>query len=198
MDLMPISYLIGFSLLILIISRFMIGDNFQSMSHTPLQKNINRDFYYSSESIMQTNVNSDFRNVIDFLENEVNLRYGKNKIEKDYQDDLFQAFGILRERYGYEIKYESKNGRHRVDFSVNDNIGIELKVHRNGVQVKKELFNQITDYANYYQKMIAVVINVNENDTSYDIKNDICCKLRQQNVISETNYYIVVLTIVSR
>ncbi|MDK2947548.1 MAG: hypothetical protein PWQ63_708 [Methanolobus sp.] len=79
--------------------------------------------------------------------------------------------------------------------SINDTIGIELKVHRGGSQVKKELFNQITDYANYYQKMIGLVVNISEKDKSSEIKDDICNKLKQQNVISEDNYYIVILNI---
>jgi hypothetical protein len=199
MDLTNIAYLLGFVLLILIVSRFIKDDTFHSRSHTNVQsRKIKRPSNSSSQNVGKSKVDTDFKNIIDFLENEVKLRYSKNKIEKDYQDDLFQAFGVLRERYGYEIKYESKNGRHRVDFSVNGTIGIELKVHRGGAQVKKELFNQITDYASYYQKMIGIVVNVNDKDAPSEIRDDIYCKLKQQNVISESNYYIVILNILSR
>ena len=182
-----IFYLVVFVILILIIA-FVIKNNEQIKNDT---------FKKRSIKFLNTKKENDFvfTNTIYFLENEIKLRYGKNKKEKDYQDDLFQAFGILRERHGYEIKYEAKNGRHRVDFSVSDTIGIELKVHRCGSQVKKELFNQITDYANYYPKMIGIVVNVNDKDTPDEIRSDLYSKLKQQNVITEINYYIVVLNI---
>lgn len=189
MDLTNIAYLLGFVLLILVVSRF-ISDDAPRTKHNSTKVKIN-----SNQKIGISKIDNDFKNIIDFLDTEVKLRRGKNKNEKDYQDDLFQAFGVLRERYGYEVKYEARNGRHRVDFSINDNIGIELKVHRGGSQVKKELFNQITDYASYYQKMIGLVVNISEKDKVSEIKNDICNKLKQQNVISENNYHIVILNI---
>ncbi|MCQ6962625.1 GxxExxY protein [Methanolobus chelungpuianus] len=199
MDLTNIAYLLGFVLLILIVSLFIKDDSAHSKSHTNLKLRKTKRTYNSfSQNVEKSKMDTNFENIISFLENEVKLRYGKNKIEKDYQDDLFQAFGVLRERHGYEIKYESKNGRHRVDFSVNDSIGIELKVHRGGAQVKKELFNQLTDYANYYPKMIGIVVNVSDKDAPSKIRDDIYCKMKQQNVISQSNYYIIILNILSR
>nr|WP_321498187.1 hypothetical protein [uncultured Methanolobus sp.] len=193
MDFNELLLFLGIIVLILVVSRFTSSSTSSPTYHTKPQST--KVKISSNHIIGVSNIDTDIKNIIDFLENEVKLRYGKNKKEKDYQDDLFQAFGVLRERYGYDIKYEDTNGKHRVDLSINDAIGIELKVHRGGSQVKKELFNQITDYAPYYHKIMGVVVNISEKDKESEIKDDICNKLKQQNVISENDYYIVILNI---
>jgi hypothetical protein len=135
-----------------------------------------------------------FKNVISFLNDEVYFRYGKNKVEKDYQHDLDQRFAVLKERFGYDIIYEAKNGKHRVDFVINDKIGIEMKVHKGGTQVKKELFYQITEYGKLYPKMIGLVLNDSDMDNQ-ELKNEIETKLREQKVLSKEDYEIIVKTV---
>ena len=135
-----------------------------------------------------------FCDVLDFLKNEVKFRYGKTKKEKDYQDDLFQRFSVLEERYGYKIGYERGNTNHRIDLSVDNIVGVEMKVYRGGTKVRKELFNQISDYAKLYKKIIGFVLNVTDKDNE-EIKNEIKTKLKEQHSIGENDYEIVVVNI---
>ncbi|MDW7727696.1 MAG: hypothetical protein SCH70_11415 [Candidatus Methanoperedens sp.] len=87
------------------------------------------------------------------------FRYGKNKVEKDYQQVLEHRFGVLKERFGYNARYEAKEGKHRIDFLIEDIVGIEMKVHKGGTHVEKELFFQITKYGRLYPKIIGLVLN---------------------------------------
>ena len=93
--------------------------------------------------------------------------------------------------------YEAVNGKHRIDFVVNGNIGIEMKVHRGGTQVSKELYNQITDYAQYCQKLIGLVVNVTTDDAE-DLRMQIKDKLKNQHAINVNNYEIIVLNVNKR
>jgi hypothetical protein len=133
----------------------------------------------------------EFDNVINFLENEVQLRYGKYKIEKDYQQDLEQAMKVLTERYGYKIEYERTHSKHRIDFVINDSIGIEMKVYKGGSQVKRALLSQISEYSQYCKKIIGFVVNITEEDNN-SIKSEIESQLRYQNVINPNDYQIIV------
>ncbi|MCD4821795.1 MAG: hypothetical protein K8R11_06960 [Methanococcoides sp.] len=135
-----------------------------------------------------------FDNIIDFIQNEVSFRYGKNKKEKDYQQDLEGMLLVLKERYGYMSNYESVNGKHRVDFIVNENIGIEMKVNRGGTQVQKELYNQITDYSNFCPKMIGLVVNITDKNPEI-LRNEILNKLKYQHAIHENDYEVIVLDV---
>ena len=135
-----------------------------------------------------------FCDVLDFLKNEVSFRYGKNKKEKDYQDDLFQRFSVLKERHGYKIGYERGNSNHRIDLSVGDIVGVEMKVYRGGTNVRKELFNQISDYAKLYKKIIGFVLNVTDKDNE-EIREEIKVKLKEQHSIGENDYEIVIIDI---
>jgi hypothetical protein len=190
--------LIFFGIIVLIIAVSLFS---KSGSNPSTNKKHNKPKYESKSPKLNTDTSltysSDemFNNVVDFLQSEVILRRGKTKNEKDYQDDLYQRMSVLTERHGYEVDYESTNNRHRVDFSIDDRIGIELKVHHGGTLVKKQLFNQITDYAKYYDMMIGLVLNKSDKDTNEELKNDIKSKLLEQNVLSEDNYEIVVINI---
>lgn len=134
----------------------------------------------------------EFDNVINFLENEINLRYGKYKIEKDYQQDLEQALKVLTERYGYDIEYERTHSRnHRIDLVINDFIGIEMKVYKGGSQVKRALLSQISEYSQYCDKIIGFVVNITEEDNA-SIKSEIESQLKYQNVIDSNDYQIIV------
>lgn len=135
-----------------------------------------------------------FCDVLDFLKNEVSFRYGKTKKEKDYQDNLFQRLSVLKERYDYKIGYERGNNNHRIDLSVDDVVGVEMKVYRGGANVRKELFNQISDYAGLYKKIIGFILNVTDKDNE-EIRNEIKTKLKEQHSIGENDYEIVVVNI---
>jgi len=134
-----------------------------------------------------------FNNIIDFLKaDDVYFRYGKNKVEKDYQQDLEHKLALLKEKFGYDCIYETKNGKHRIDFVIDDKIGIEMKVHKGGTQVEKELFYQITKYGNLYPKMIGLVINDSDKDDQ-ELRNEIKTRLKDQNVLEGNDYEIVVI-----
>jgi hypothetical protein len=133
----------------------------------------------------------EFHNIINFLENEVQLRYGKNKIEKDYQQDLEQAMKVLTERHAYDIEYEKTHSKHRIDFVINGSIGIEMKVYKGGSQVKRALLNQISEYSHYCDKIIGFVVNVTE-EHSASIKSEVESQLKFQNVIDSNDYQIIV------
>jgi len=139
-----------------------------------------------------------FENTIKFLNgNEVYFRYGKNKVEKDYQQDLEHKLALLTERFGYTVLYEAKEGRHRIDFLVDDKVGIEMKVHKGGTQVEKELFYQITKYGKLFPKIIGVVLNDSDTENQ-QLKNEIEQRLKDQNVIERKDYEIIVKTIRDR
>jgi hypothetical protein len=134
----------------------------------------------------------EFDNIINFLENEIQLRYGKYKLEKDYQQDLEQALKVLTERYGYNIAYERTHSKnHRIDLMINDSIDIEMKVYKGGSQVKRALLSQISEYSQYCDKIIGFVVNVTE-ESNASIKSEIESQLKYQNVIGSNDYYIVV------
>lgn len=134
-----------------------------------------------------------FKNIIDFLQSDdVFFRYGKNKVEKDYQQDLEHKLALLNEKFGYDIIYEAKNGKHRIDFVIDDKVGIEMKVHKGGTQVEKELFYQITKYGKLYPKMIGLVINDTDKDDQ-ELRKEIQSRLKDQKVLEENDYEIVVI-----
>ena len=134
----------------------------------------------------------EFDNIINFLENEVQLRYGKYKIEKDYQQDLEQALKVLTERHGYDIGYERTHSKnHRIDLMINDSIGIEMKVYKGGSQVKRALLSQISEYSQYCDKIIGFVVNITE-ESNASIKSEIESQLTYQNVIDSNDYHIIV------
>jgi hypothetical protein len=134
----------------------------------------------------------EFDNTINFLENEIKLRYGKKKIEKDYQQDLEQAMKVFTDRHGYKIDYErSHSNKHRIDLVINDSIGVEMKVYKGGSQVKRALLNQISEYSQYCDKIIGFVVNVTE-ESNESIKSDIESQLKYQKVIDSNDYHIIV------
>ncbi|ETA68876.1 hypothetical protein MettiDRAFT_2363 [Methanolobus tindarius DSM 2278] len=134
----------------------------------------------------------EFDNTIKFLENEIKLRYGKKKIEKDYQQDLEQAMKVLTDRHGYKIEYErSHSKKHRIDLVINDSIGVEMKVYKGGSQVKRALLSQISEYSQYCDKIIGFVVNVTE-ESNESIKSDIESQLKFQKVIDPNDYHIIV------
>jgi hypothetical protein len=134
----------------------------------------------------------EFDNTINFLENEIKLRYGKKKIEKDYQQDLEQAMKVLTDRHGYKIDYErSHSNKHRIDLVINDSIGVEMKVYKGGSQVKRALLSQISEYSQYCDKIIGFVVNVTE-ESNESIKSDIESQLKFQKVIDPNDYQIIV------
>ena len=136
-----------------------------------------------------------FKNIIDFLQSDdVYFRYSKNKLEKGYQQELEHKLALLKERFGYHIVYEAKNGKHRIDFVIDYKIGIEMKVYKGGTQVEKELFFQITKYGKLYPKMIGLVINDSEKDKDdQELRNEIKTRLKDQKVLGENDYEIVVI-----
>jgi hypothetical protein len=134
----------------------------------------------------------EFDNIINFLENEIHLRYGKYKLEKDYQQDLEQALKVLTERHGYDIGYEKTHSKnHRIDLMINNSIGIEMKVYKGGSQVKRALLSQISEYSQYCDKIIGFVVNVTE-ESNASIKSEIESQLKYQNVIDSKDYHIIV------
>ncbi|MDD3416597.1 MAG: hypothetical protein PHY47_21825 [Lachnospiraceae bacterium] len=226
MDLNNLLYLLGFIVLILVVSRFMKEDESSTTSHTTTQtlKTINPSDTYNqrkedespttahtttqtlktinpsetdNQRIGTSNVDTSFNNILNFLKNEVPFRFGINKKEKDYQQDLEGRLSVLKERYGYHSDYEFVNGKHRIDFVINGNIGIEMKVHRGGTQVSKELYNQITDYAQYCNKLIGLVVNVTTDDAEI-LRMQIKDKLKNQHAINVNNYEIIVLDVNKR
>lgn len=134
----------------------------------------------------------EYDNTINFLEKEIRLRYGKNKIEKDYQQDLEQAMKVLTDRHGYKIDYErSHSNKHRIDLVINDSIGVEMKVYKGGSQVKRALLSQISEYSQYCDKIIGFVVNITE-ETNESIKAEIESQLNYQKVIDPNDYHIIV------
>ena len=165
-------------------------DKSGSRSHTVEKRMVNRiDVTVSTRS----EIDVIFNNIIDFLKSDdIHFRYGKNKKEKDYQQVLEQNLKLLKERFGYDIEYEAKNGKHRIDFAINSKIGIEMKVYRSGTQVEKELFFQITKYGNLYPKMIGFIINESDKNDQ-KLEHEIKTRLKDQNVLGEKDYEIVVI-----
>jgi len=140
---------------------------------------------YNFTNKMPTEIETVFDNVVVFLQNDdVYFRYGKNKVEKDYQQDLEGRLAVLKERHGYNVKYEAKIGKYRVDFVIENKVGIEMKVYKGGTQVEKELFYQITKYGKLYQKMIGFIINESEKDNQ-ELKEEIELRLLDQNVLKK-------------
>jgi hypothetical protein len=126
-----------------------------------------------------------------FLESEVQLRYGINKIEKDYQQDLEQALLLLKERHKYQIKYESTHNDNRIDFLINNKIGIEMKLHKGGSHTRRELYSQVTEYSRYCSFIICLVINVTEED-NLALKTSILEQLSHQH--ATRNYKVIVVS----
>jgi hypothetical protein len=148
-----------------------------------------------TEGSTSTKNDTVFQNVINFLNSdEVFFRYGKNKVEKDYQQDLEHKLALLKERFDHNIRYEAKEGKHRVDFVIEDTVGIEMKVHKGGTQVEKELFYQIPKYGKLYPKIIGLVLNDSDVENQ-QLKNEIETRLRDQNVLDRKDYEIIVKTI---
>lgn len=157
---------------------------------------IDNVYQHSNNSMNQSRAQYDskvddvFSNVIDFLKsNDVYFRYGINKKEKDYQQDLDQKLDFLKYKYGYEKIYEGRQEKQRIDFVINGNIGIEMKVYRGGSQVKKELFYQISEYGKFCEKMVAFIINLTKEDNS-EIERDIRLKLEE--VINRNDLEVIV------
>jgi hypothetical protein len=195
MDFNSLAYLLGFMLLILIVSRFIKDDDSYSKSITSIgPKEVNESSELPVHKNGTSNLDVAFNNIVDFLQNEVSLRYGKNKDEKNYQQELDGKLAVLNERYGYKVHYEAVNGKHRLDFVINGNIGIEMKVHRGGTQVEKELYNQITDYSRYCPKLIGLVVNTT-NDDARTLQKSIKNKLQFQHAIKAKDYEIIVLNV---
>lgn len=179
MDLLEITAFVGILVLILIVAQIT-----KHTHATPTSNQINRNKRPKSD------IDVIFSNVVDFLKSaDVYFRYGKNKKEKDYQQDLDQKLDVLKYKYGYEKTYESYQEKHRVDFIVDNTIGIEIKVYRGGSQVKKELFYQISEYHKFCKKMIALVINLTEED-NYQIEKDIRRKLKE---VMDTSDFVVIV-----
>ena len=193
MNIPDLFYILGFIALLLVVSNFMHVDT-KFKREKPVKRSTNTN---TIKQQCDKDDSKTFLNVISFFENEVFFRYGKNKLEKNYQDDLFHRFAVLKERYGYQIAYESTKGNNRIDFLINNSIGVELKIYRGGTQVHKELFNQISTYAHHFPKMIGVVLNLTDkpnNDLKLEIKN----KLKDQNVITEEDYEIIIISVKRR
>ncbi|WP_292485613.1 GxxExxY protein [Methanohalobium sp.] len=137
-----------------------------------------------------------FNKVSEFLENETSFRYGKHKTEKDYQQNLEGKLEVLTERHGYNIKYEAvpKNSKYRVDFVVENLVGIEMKFYQGGHKIEEQLYKQIVNYSKYYPKMIGLVLNsTNKNDK--DLKKEIEEIMDNQDVIGKKDYRIIVKSI---
>lgn len=136
-----------------------------------------------------------YKNVVDFLkDDDFSFRYGKNKKEKDYQQDLEQRFALLKYKYGYDTRYEAKQGKHRVDFVIENLVGIEMKVHRGGNQVEKDLYYQITHYGKLYPKMIGLVVNDSDKEND-ELKKEIEASLSHQNVIDKKDVKIIIKSV---
>jgi len=137
-----------------------------------------------------------FSNVVDFLKSsDVYFRYGKNKKEKDYQQDFDQKLDLLKYKYGYEKAYEGYKEKHRVDFIINGTIGIEMKIHRGGSQVKRELHYQVSEYRKFCEKMVAFVINLTQEDNS-EIERDIRNKLEE--VMNRNDLEVIVKSTIQK
>jgi hypothetical protein len=168
MDLLEILAFLAILAIILIVAQILKSDHTISTG----TQNTDKGPHFAEIEVV-------FSNVVDFLKSdEVYFRYGKNKKEKDYQHDLDQKLDMLKYKYGYEKNYEGYLKKHRVDFIINNNIGIEMKVYRGGIQVKQELFYQISEYVKSCKKMVALVINVTHEEDN-QIKNDIEQKLEE-------------------
>jgi hypothetical protein len=141
-----------------------------------------------------------FQNTINFLNNdEVFLRYGKNKVEKDYQQDLEHRLAVLKERFGYNVIYEAKEGKHRIDFLIDNTVGIEMKVYRGGVQVEKDLLYQIPKYWRDYNLKGIIGLVLNDSDIeNQQLKKEIEQILNDQNVLQRKDYEIIVKPIQNR
>jgi len=171
-------------------------DTIIDVESTPINDNISpKPELFSGVNIptitdgnLSTKNHTVFQNVINFLNSdEVYFRYGKNKVEKDYQQDLEQKLALMKERFGYKVHYEAKEGKHRIDFLINGNVGIEMKVHKGGTQVEKELFYQITRYGKLYPKIIGLVLNDSDIENQ-QLKSEIVARLRDQNVLDRKDY----------
>lgn len=183
--------------------RYNPDDTIIDVESTPINDNISQETgLFSGINIpaitdgnFSTKNDMVFNNVINFLNSEeVFFRYGKNKVEKDYQQDLEHKLALMKERFGYEVHYEAKEGKHRIDFLINDNVGIEMKVHKGGTNVEKELFYQITKYGKLYPKIIGLVLNDSDIENQ-QLKSEIDARLQDQNVLDRNDYEIIVKTI---
>jgi hypothetical protein len=146
--------------------------------------------------IKKLKIDSIFNNVSKFLENETYFRYGKHKAEKDYQQNLEGKLEVLTERHGYNIKYEAvpKNSKYRVDFVVENLVGIEMKFYQGGSKIEEQLCRQIVNYSKYYPRMIGLVLNSTNKDNQ-ELKKEIENKLENQNTIDKKNYQIIIKNI---
>ncbi|HUV02679.1 MAG TPA: hypothetical protein VMW67_04440 [Desulfobacteria bacterium] len=176
---------------IIIVARIIKSDHANSIT----DKVYNRSDFATSKSHNQSDLDNIFSNVVDFLKSsDVYFRYGKNKKEKDYQQDLDQKLDLLKYKYGYEKAYEGYKEKQRIDFIINGIIGIEMKVYRGGSQVKKELFYQVSEYGTFCEKMVALVINLTQEDNS-EIGRDIKQKLEE--VMDKNNLEVIVKTTIN-
>lgn len=72
-----------------------------------------------------------------------------------------------------------------------------MKVHRGGNRVNKELYNQISNYAPYCNKLIGLVVNETNNDTEI-LRMQIKDELKGQHAINANDYEIIVLDVKKR
>ena len=156
-------------------------------------------FVIIKNRISRLRTNRIFNNVSDFLENETYFRYGKHKTEKDYQQNLEGKLAVLTERYGYNIKYEAvpKNSKYRVDFVVENLVGIEMKFYQGGLKIEEQLCRQMVNYAKFYPKMVGLVLNNTYKDNQ-ELKMEIEDKLKNQDGIDKKDYKIIVKSIGKR
>lgn len=79
--------------------------------------------------------------------------------EEDFEKQLYQ---FLKARLGSKVKRQVPVGNQKIDIAIGDKVGIELKIAENRSKLQR-LVGQVMDYVDYFDEVIAVVLDVGAN-----------------------------------
>ena len=79
--------------------------------------------------------------------------------EEDFEKQLYQ---FLRARLGSKVRRQVSVGDQKIDIAIGNEVGIELKIAESRGKLQR-LVGQVMDYVDYFDEVIAVVLDVGAN-----------------------------------
>ena len=79
--------------------------------------------------------------------------------EEDFEKQLYQ---FLRARLGSKVRRQVPVGDQKIDIAIGNEVGIELKIAESRGKLQR-LVGQVMDYVDYFDEVIAVVLDVGAN-----------------------------------
>ncbi len=79
--------------------------------------------------------------------------------EEDFEKQLYQ---FLRARLGSNVRRQVPVGDQKIDIAISNEVGIELKIAESRSKLQR-LVGQVMDYVDYFDEVIAVVLDVGAN-----------------------------------